>query len=87
MQVEGRPVAELSRQGAERAINNGEITGGMIAKVRAALAALDGGVGRVRIGSLGILSGADTGTVILGAGPMPGPAVQHETAAHHGAAA
>jgi hypothetical protein len=51
----------------------------MVAKVRAALTALDGKVGkvgRVRIGSVDMLSGAQQGTVIV-----------HETAAHQGAAA
>ena len=87
IQIAGKPVAELSRQSADRAIGGGEISGGMVAKVRAALVALDGGVGRVRIGSLGMLSGAESGTVILHDGVEPAPVIRRETSTHHGAAA
>ena len=87
VQVGGRPVTELSRQGADRAIGRGEITGGMVAKVRAALTALDGGVGRVRIGALSMLSGGEPGTVIVRDGAEPGPVIHRETSTHHGAAA
>jgi acetylglutamate kinase len=64
VQIEGRPVTELSREDAEQSISRGQISGGMIAKVRAALTALDGKVGRVRIGSVDMLTGAQPGTVI-----------------------
>lgn len=64
VQIAGRPVHALIGKGAERAITAGEITGGMTVKVLAALAALDRGVGRVRIGGLGLLTGDEPGTAI-----------------------
>jgi acetylglutamate kinase len=62
--VAGHPVSELSGAAADRAIGAGEITTGMEAKVRAALAALDAGVTSVRIGGLGLLTGSESGTRI-----------------------
>ena len=64
VRIEGQPVAELSQAVAEQAIANGQIVDGMVAKVRAALSALDAGVGRVRIGTLDLLDGPDRGTVL-----------------------
>jgi acetylglutamate kinase len=68
VRVDGQPVTALSPDLAERAIADGDIVGGMVAKVRAALAALEGGVTRVRIGTADILDGAGCGTVLACAG-------------------
>jgi len=64
VRIDGQPVAELTPVLAERAIARGDIAGGMVAKVRAALAALECGVPRVRIGTLEILDGSDLGTLL-----------------------
>jgi acetylglutamate kinase len=64
VRIEGQPVAELSPAVAEQAIADGQIVDGMVAKVRAALAALDAGVVRVRIGTLDLLDSPDRGTVL-----------------------
>ena len=54
----GDVAPELSRDGIEAAIASGAISGGMIPKVRSALAALDAGVAAVRITNLaGVRSG------------------------------
>ncbi|GEM_PF-136496 len=62
--VGGAPVPALDPGDAERAIAEGEIVAGMEAKVRAALAALAGGVARVRIGGLDLLWDEAAGTAI-----------------------
>lgn len=54
----------LSDVAAREGLASGEITGGMIVKIRSALAALDGGVHRVRIGGLDALAEGDGGTVV-----------------------
>jgi acetylglutamate kinase len=60
----GHFVSQLSRAEAERGIADGEIAGGMEAKVQAALASLERGVTRVRIGGPAILSDVEAGTTI-----------------------
>jgi acetylglutamate kinase len=64
VRVDGQPTPELTSALAERAIADGEIAGGMVAKVRAALRALERGVTCVRIGTLEILDGTEAGTVL-----------------------
>jgi acetylglutamate kinase len=64
VRVAGQAVSDLSGGAADRAIAAGDITAGMEAKVRAALAALDAGVASVRIGGLGLLTGSESGTRI-----------------------
>jgi acetylglutamate kinase len=64
VRIDGKPAAELTPAMAERAIADGEIAGGMVAKVRAALGAIECGVPRVRIGTLELLDGSDRGTVV-----------------------
>ena len=65
VRIDGMPVSELTSEAALAAIGRGEITGGMIAKVESALAALDRGVSRVRIGSTGMLDGSEPGTTLV----------------------
>jgi acetylglutamate kinase len=50
--VEGQVVPQLTAAAIEQAIQTGTITGGMIPKVRSALAALAAGVQTVRITNL-----------------------------------
>lgn len=54
----GRPVASLGSDAARALIARGVAAGGMAAKLEAALAALDAGVPRVRVGGLGLIAGA-----------------------------
>lgn len=56
--VDGRPVASLSADEARDLIARGIAAGGMAAKLEAALAALGAGVGRVRVGDLGLITAA-----------------------------
>ncbi|MDX6534107.1 MAG: acetylglutamate kinase [Gaiellales bacterium] len=47
----GRVIQSITAAGAEALIGDGQVTGGMVPKVHAGLAALAGGVWRVRIGA------------------------------------
>lgn len=62
---EGHLIPELTAEQASEMIETGIITGGMIPKVRSALAAIEGGVGAARITDLAGLA-ANTGTRVLG---------------------
>lgn len=68
--LDGEVAARMTKEGAEEAITRGEITGGMIPKVRSSLSALEKGVGRIVIGrydgpgDLGALAGGMKGTTI-----------------------
>jgi acetylglutamate kinase len=71
--ADGEQVAVLTTAGARGLIEAGVATGGMQAKLNAAIAALEAGVGEVRIvrgstpGILGaVLSGSDAGTRMVG---------------------
>ena len=57
-------ISKLSAEGAEKLIQGGSATGGMIAKLEAALLALSSGVRSVRIGSQEMISDAQAGTTI-----------------------
>lgn len=61
---EGEVVPALDVHQARRLIADGAATGGMIAKLHAALDALTGGVERVRIGDVAALHDPDRGTVL-----------------------
>lgn len=63
----GAPVPELDPEGAENLIKDGTAEGGMAAKLEAALAAIDGGVARVRVGSFEMLADGGAGTLIRSA--------------------
>lgn len=68
VRIGGERVATLTPRAAERAIAHGEIAGGMVAKVRAAVEALACGVAQVRIGAVDLLTGRDAGTLVVAAG-------------------
>jgi acetylglutamate kinase len=69
----GVEVLTLTTSDAERLVRSGAADGGMIPKLAAAREALAGGVGEVRVGSLGALAGggtrvvADAGRAVAGA--------------------
>lgn len=64
----GVALSELDAAAAQRLIEDGTATGGMGAKLEAALAALDGGVARVRISDIAAIEAEDRGTVLTRAG-------------------
>ncbi|HVE79003.1 MAG TPA: acetylglutamate kinase [Gemmatimonadaceae bacterium] len=59
-----RPVATLDPDRAAALVAGGTAVGGMAAKLEAALAALEGGVPRVRIGDAALLDDAGAGTTL-----------------------
>jgi len=61
----GTPAPRLDAADARAAIASGEARGGMAAKLEAALAALAGGVARVRVGDLAALADPARGTTIV----------------------
>jgi acetylglutamate kinase len=62
--VDGTPVDELDVETARRLIADGTASGGMGAKLQAALSALAGGVERVRISDIAAIESFDRGTVL-----------------------
>lgn len=62
--VGGVPVDELDAERAQELIANGVASGGMGAKLQAALSALAGGVERVRISDIAAIESLDRGTVL-----------------------
>ena len=78
VRVGAQAVVELSDRDAARGIAAGEITGGMEAKVRAALVAIGGGVRSVRIGGVEVLSELGAGTLVtrVAARSAPPPAIR-----------
>ncbi len=68
--VDGLPLANLSTDSVQRLIDDGIASGGMGAKLQAALAALDGGVGRVRISDIAAIEQLDRGTVLTREGSV-----------------
>jgi len=66
----GDSVTELSQSAAEAAIAAGEITDGMLVKVRAALGAVARGVPTARIGDVRMIAGESTGTAIVADGDV-----------------
>ncbi len=83
--VAGVPCDVLTAEAARALIVSGEASGGMAAKLEAALAALARGVSRVRIGDVGAITSAERGTSIVPT-PRPAPAVHSAVgAATHGA--
>ena len=61
---DGKVVKALSSEGVESLVRNGSATGGMVAKLEAALLALACGVRSVRIGALEMISDPRAGTTI-----------------------
>ncbi len=68
--VDGVPVSSLDPDEAQRLIDDGIAQGGMGAKLRAALAAIDGGVERVRISDIAAIEQLDRGTMLTRAGSV-----------------
>jgi len=64
VRVHDAPAAQLSVLDVRRCLADGTATGGMVAKLEAALDALEGGVARVRIGDLAAITDPDRGTTI-----------------------
>jgi acetylglutamate kinase len=62
--VDGVTVDDLDADAAQRLIADGSAAGGMGAKLQAALAALAGGVERVRISDIAAIESLDRGTVL-----------------------
>jgi acetylglutamate kinase len=62
--VDAAPVAALDTDDVQRLIDNGTADGGMRAKLQAALAALAGGVPRVRISDIAAIESFDRGTAL-----------------------
>jgi acetylglutamate kinase len=65
-----QPVPTLGPEDAQRLIDDGTARGGMAAKLQAALAALDGGVQRVRISDIAAIADVHRGTVLTRVGSM-----------------
>lgn len=64
---DGRVVSRLDRAAVAALERRGVVQGGMLAKLEAALAAIDAGVGAVRIGTLDAIADIDAGTTIVSA--------------------
>ncbi|MEO8560431.1 MAG: acetylglutamate kinase [bacterium] len=64
------PVTALGPDDAQRLIDDKTARGGMAAKLQAGLAALSGGVQRVRISDIAAIEAADRGTVLTRVGSM-----------------
>ena len=62
--ADGTPVRELTTAGAQDLISTGQATGGMAAKLEAALRAIDRGISHVRIGDLAALADSGRGTLL-----------------------
>jgi acetylglutamate kinase len=70
VRVRGAPVARLDMDEAQRLVEDGTAAGGMAAKIQAALAALEGGVTRVRISDIAAIEQRDRGTVLTRVGSV-----------------
>ena len=62
--ADGVPVGTIGPEEARRLLDSGVAQGGMRAKIQAALAALEGGVERVRISDIAAIESVDRGTVL-----------------------
>ena len=71
--VAGEPVAQLSAEAVAALVANGDVRGGMIAKLDAATASLAAGFARVRIGDVGAIADASRGTVVASAATLTEP--------------
>ena len=68
VRVAGAAVARLDVDEAQRLVEDGTAAGGMAAKLQAAMVALEGGVGRVRISDIAAIGQRDRGTVLTRVG-------------------
>ena len=60
----GKLISALTAESVEGLVQNGSVTGGMLAKLEAALLALSRGVRKVRIGDKEMIANAQSGTTI-----------------------
>jgi acetylglutamate kinase len=67
---DGAPVSTLAPDDAQRLIDDGTAQGGMAAKLQAAIAALEGGVERVRISDIAAIEQLERGTVLTRVGSV-----------------
>ena len=70
VRVQDQPVTQLDADTAQQLVDNGTAAGGMAAKLQAALAALEGGVARVRISDIAAIGRPDRGTVLTRVGSV-----------------
>jgi acetylglutamate kinase len=70
VRVDGASVTTLTEDGARALVATGQAAGGMSAKLEAALAALEGGVERVRISDIAAIESFDRGTVLTRVGSV-----------------
>lgn len=68
VRVDGAAVARLDADEAQQLVEDGTAAGGMAAKLQAAVAALEGGVGRVRISDIAAIGQVDRGTILTRVG-------------------
>jgi acetylglutamate kinase len=68
--LDDQPVAALGPDDAQKLIDDGTARGGMAAKLQAGLAALTGGVQRVRISDIAAIEAPDRGTILTQVGSM-----------------
>jgi acetylglutamate kinase len=68
--VDALPAGSIGAEEAHRLIERGIAAGGMAAKLQAGLAALDGGVERVRISDIAAIASPDRGTVLTRVGSV-----------------
>ncbi len=67
----GAPIARLDSRGIQDLAARGVVQGGMLAKLEAAVAALQAGVGAVRIGTLDVIRDPKAGTTIASTVSVP----------------
>jgi acetylglutamate kinase len=67
----GEPITEIGADEVEELVSSGVVTGGMEPKLRAAIRALEQGVGLVRVGGLRMITDASAGTRIQAALSSP----------------
>ena len=70
VRVNGAAVARLDADEAQLLVDDGTAAGGMAAKLQAALGALEGGVGRVRISDIAAVGNTGRGTVLTRVGSV-----------------
>jgi acetylglutamate kinase len=70
VRVNGAAVPRLDADEALQLVDDGTAAGGMAAKLQAALAALEGGVARVRISDIAAIGQPDRGTVLTRVGSV-----------------
>lgn len=70
VRVDGATIAQLDEAEARRLVACGVAAGGMRAKVESALAALEGGVERVRISDIAAIGSPDRGTLLTRVGSV-----------------